>query len=527
MNQIFSSINNFFGFIQPVSDAVWNFPTQFPWYTQIPLLGKMSLAVVVLLGIGIYFTIRTRAVQTMCFSRAIMVMRRRRSTLVGVTPLGAFLLGLAMRVGPGNIVGVTGAITVGGPGALFWMWVAALFGMATAFMESVLAQLFKERKNDEFVGGMPFYGQRILGGGRVVGVFLSLAFIVYALFNVPAQTFNVFTGIGMIADTATGETAGRQSGLYYGIAIVLVVSCAYLILGGIRRVIAYTNVIVPVMAIVFCGFSLLIIVINLPMLPYFLGEVFSGAFAPDALFGGAMGVALAEGVRRGLMSNEAGQGTITMAAAVADNRHPCEQGFVQSFGVFVDTLIICTMTGFVVVLAHLWSGSTDSAQWALASASRIGTYLQSVQALLPQSLAAFVIIVLAACYCMFAFTTLLGMISFAEISANFISRTPRFILLIRVLGSLVFVPFGALTVLAGLELSNLWAITDLTNIIMVYLNIPILLLGAPLVYKALGHYRRTDGGRFVSASIGVETEYWTEAQPESADYAANKLEQNR
>ncbi|MDP1932072.1 MAG: amino acid carrier protein [Gammaproteobacteria bacterium] len=519
MNRIFISINDFFGFIQPVSDAVWNFPTQFSWYSQIPLLGKMSLAVTVLLGIGIYFTIRTRAVQTMCFSRAVMVMQRRRTTLVGVSPLGSFLLGLAMRVGPGNIVGVTGAITVGGPGALFWMWIAALFGMATAFTESVLAQLFKERKNDEFVGGMPFYGQRILGGGRVVGIFLSIAFIVYALFNVPAQTFNVFTGIGMIADTATGETAGRQSGLYYGIAIVLIVSCAYLILGGIRRVIAWTNVIVPMMALVFCGFSLLIIVINLPMVPYFLAEVLRGAFAPDALFGGAMGVALAEGVRRGLMSNEAGQGTITMAAAVADNKHPCEQGFVQAFGVFVDTLIICTMTGFIVVLAHLWSGSADSAQWTLASASRIGTYLQSVQALVPASLTDVITIVLAACYCLFAFTTLLGMISFAEISANFISRTPRFILLIRVLGSLVFVPFGALTVLAGLELSNLWAITDLTNIIMVYLNIPILLLGAPLVYKALEHYRTTNGGRFVSSSIGVETDYWTETQPGSADNA--------
>lgn len=522
MNQIFASINEFFGFIQPISDAVWNFPTQFLWYSQIPLLGKMSFAVALLLGIGVYFTIRTRVVQTMCFSRAIRIMQRRRTSVLGVSPLGSFLLGLAMRVGPGNIVGVTGAITVGGPGALFWMWVAALFGMATAFMESVLAQLFKERKNDEFVGGMPFYGQRILGGGRVVGVLLSLAFIVYALFNVPAQTFNVFTGIGMIADTATGETAGRQSGLYYGIAIVLTVSCAWLILGGIRRVIAYTNVLVPMMAVVFCGISLLIILINIPMLPYFLAEVFRGAFAPDALFGGAMGVALAEGVRRGLMSNEAGQGTITMAAAVADNRHPCEQGFVQSFGVFVDTLIICTMTGFIVVLAHLWSDSTDSAQWAMDSASRIGTYLQSVQTLMPESLMAVITIVLSACYCLFAFTTLLGMISFAEISANFISRSARFILLIRVLGSLVFVPFGALTVLAGLELSNLWAITDLTNIIMVYLNIPILLLGAPLVYKVLEHYRRTDGGRFISNSLGIETDYWTETQQRSEDKMESK-----
>jgi AGCS family alanine or glycine:cation symporter len=224
------------------------------------------------------------------------------------------------------------------------------------------------------------------------------------------------------------------------------------------------------------------------------------------------------------MSNEAGQGTITMAAAVAENKHPCEQGFVQSFGVFIDTLVICTMTGFIVVLAHLWSDSADSAQWALASASRLGTYVQSVQALVPASLTAVITIILSTCYCLFAFTTLLGMISFAEISANFISRSPRFILLIRVLGSLVFVPFGTLTVLAGLELSNLWAITDLTNIIMVYLNIPILLLGAPLVYKTLDHYRRTNGGCFISASVGFKTEHWTDQQEVITDTkAANRL----
>jgi AGCS family alanine or glycine:cation symporter len=313
----------------------------------------------------------------------------------------------------------------------------------------------------------------------------------------------------MIADTATGNVSDRQSPLYYGIAIILVLSCAWLILGGIRRVTAYTNVLVPIKAAVFCGISLLIILINFPLVPSFFSAVVIGAIAPDALFGGAMGVALAEGVRRGLMSNEAGQGTITMAAAAADNNHPCEQGFIQSMGVFFDTMVICTLTGFIVVIAHVWTGSATGEEWAVVSASRIGTYLASVEALVPAAIANAVIIILAACYCLFAFTTLLGMISFAEISANFISRSSGFILSIRILGSLVFVPFGALTVLAGLELGNLWAITDLSNIIMVYLNIPILLLGAPLVYKALAHYRATQGGIFISAESGFATEHWT------------------
>jgi alanine or glycine:cation symporter, AGCS family len=507
---VFASINDFFAFIGPISDAVWAFPTQLAWYNAIPVLGQMSFAVILLLGMGVWFTIKTGFVQSLSFSRAIPIMLRKRSDSTGISALASFMLGLAMRAGPGNIVGVTGAITVGGPGALFWMWVAAAFGMATAFMESVLSQLFKEKKDKEYVGGLPFYGRRIVGNRRFVGIFLTIAFIVYALFNVPAQTFNVFTAIGMIADTATGNTSDRQSPLYYGIAFILVVSCAWLILGGIRRVTRYTNVLVPIKATVFCGVSLIIILANFPLIPSFFSAVVMGAIAPDALFGGAMGVALAEGVRRGLMSNEAGQGTITMAAAAADNNHPCEQGFVQSLGVFFDTIVICTLTGFIVVMAHVWTGYDTGEEWAAVSASRIGTYLASVEALVPAAIANTVIIILAACYCLFAFTTLLGMISFAEISANFISRSPHFILGIRVLGSLVFVPFGALTVLAGLELGNLWAITDLSNIIMVYLNIPILLLGAPLVYKALAHYRATQGGRFISAEFGIITEHWTE-----------------
>ena len=510
MQGLFEAINHFFAFIGPISDAVWAFPTQMGFYSAIPLLGQLSFAVILLLGMGIYFTIKTGFVQSLSFTQAIPIMLRKRSDSTGISALASFLLGLAMRAGPGNIVGVTGAITVGGPGALFWMWVAAAFGMATAFMESVLAQLFKEKKHKEYVGGLPFYGRRVVGNSRFVGVFLTIAFIIYALFNVPAQTFNVFTAIGMIADTATGNVSDRQSPLYYGIAIVLVSSCAWLILGGIRRVTAYTNFLVPIKAAVFCGISLIIIVINFPLIPSFFSAVVIGAIAPDALFGGAMGVALAEGVRRGLMSNEAGQGTITMAAAAADNNHPCEQGFVQSMGVFFDTMVICTLTGFIVVLAHVWTGSATGEEWAAVSASRIGTYLASVEALVPAAIASTVIIILAACYCLFAFTTLLGMISFAEISANFISRSAGFILGIRVLGSLVFVPFGALTVLAGLELGNLWAISDLSNIIMVYLNIPILLLGAPLVYKALKHYRETRGGKFISRDIGIETEHWTE-----------------
>jgi AGCS family alanine or glycine:cation symporter len=473
------------------------------------VLGQFPFAILLLVGVGIHFTIRTRFIQTMNVGRIVRIMLRRQSSNTGVSALASFMLGLAMRAGPGNIVGITGAISVGGPGALFWMWVAAFFGMATAFMESTLAQLFKEKKQDEFVGGLPFYGRRILVGRRFVGTFLSLVFIVYALFNVPPQTFNVFTAIGTIADTVAGTHLARQSTVYYFIAAGLVVACAFIIMGGIRRVTAYTDVLVPIKATLFCVMSLVIILINLPLIPYFFHEVVVGAFAPHALFGGAIGTALAQGVKRGLMSNEAGQGTITMAAAIADNDHPCEQGFVQCLGVFFDTMVICTMTGFIVVMAHVWTGTVDGQAWESVRASKITVYLASVEALVPAWAGDLIRIVMCVCYGLFAFTTLLGMISFAEISANYISRSSRFIAGIRVLGSLVFVPFGALTVLAGLELPNLWALSDLMNIVMVLLNVPIVLLGQGLVYKALAHYRATRGEPFVSDDIGVRTEYWS------------------
>lgn len=513
MDSLFKLIDTIFEWLTPISNMAWEFPTNFEWYAKIPLIGQLSFAVLLLFGVGIYLSIVTHFVQFTSIPKIIRIMLRTKPSKIGISATASFLFGLAMRAGPGNIVGITGAISVGGPGALFWMWVVAFFGMSTAFTESVLAQIFKEKKHNEFIGGLPFYGRRLLGNKRLFGSILSLAFIIYALANVPFQTFYVFTGIGTIAETISGLPADKQSTLYYSIAIILTISCAFIILGGIRRVIAYTDYLVPIKAALFCVISLIIILINCPLLPYFFKEVFIGAFSPHAIFGGTFGIAFSQGVKRGLMSNEAGQGTITMAAAVADNDHPCEQGLVQSLGVFFDTMVICTLTGFIVVMAHVWTGAIDGHAWESVKASKFVIYLASVQGLVPHSISIFFKVMMGACFVLFAFTTLLGMISFAEISANFISKKFSFILLIRILGALVFVPFGALTLLSGRELGNLWVITDLTNILMVYLNIPLLMIGAPIVCKVLNHYRQTNGQTFLSKKIlDIDTDYWTEKQ---------------
>lgn len=508
MDVFFNYINSIFEFIVPVADFLWDFPTNFQWYNNIPILGNFSLAIVLLMGAGLYFTYKTGFVQIRKFKRGIKILSEKKACETGVSPLASFLLSSAMRIGPGNIVGVTGAISVGGPGAIFWMWVSAFFGMATAFVEAVLAQIFKEKKGNEFVGGLPFYGKKILGNKHWVGIALSILFIVYAMFCIPAQSFNVVTSLGSVAEIVTGKVYDRQSILYYGIVLALITVVALTVFKGIKGVTKVTDKIVPIMSLVYVGITIVIILFNLDKVPYFFKAVFEGAFKPEAIFGGAFGVALAQGIKRGLMSNEAGQGTITMAAAVADNEHPVEQGLVQALGVFLDTIVIATMTGIVVVMASLWTGES-SAAWETIRTAKLSVYLNSVQYLVPgTAFDSIVSIIISLCYGMFAFTTLLGMIFFAEISGNFISKGKKFINFIRGLGALVFVPFGCLTVLSGLELGNLWYISDLVNILVVYANVPILLMGCKIVFKALDNYNKSNGGRFNSMDIGIETSYW-------------------
>ena len=505
MEQVFSAINNVFRFVTPVSDFFWDFPTNFDWYASIPILGNFSLAIILLVGSGIYFTIRLGFIQVTYFAKGVrLLVRERKKTTTGISSLTAFFLSSAMRVGPGNILGVTGAISTGGPGALFWMWVSAFFGMTTAYVEAVLAQLFKTKKKDEFVGGLPFYGKRLLGNKLWAGVALSIMFIVYAMCCLPAQGFNVVSSIGQMAEIVTG-TVLSSSWIYYAIAIIVVLLTAYIAFGGIKKVTRVTDKMVPVMAIVYVLTVLVLIILNANRIPYFFSAVFRGAFRVEAVFGGLFGTVLAQGVKRGLMSNEAGQGTITMAAGAADCKHPCDQGIVQSIGVFLDTLVICTLTGFVVVMAHLWTGADADGWMALG---KLPKFLASAAELTPgTALNSVIMFLITFCFCLFAFTCLVGMISFSEIAANRISTKKGFINAIRILG-IVITSFGILCSIAGLDLGNLWAISDLGNILIVFANIPLLYLGAKYVFKATEHYRKNDGSAFTGKVIGTECEYW-------------------
>ena len=178
MRVFLEAINDFFGSIVGFSDMLWDFPKNLEWYASIPILGNIPFAIILLIGMGIYFTCKTRNVQFRFFKHGIRALMEKKEGETGVSQLASFLLSTAERVGPGNIMGVTGAVTVGGPGALFWMWIAALFGMASSFVEATLSQIFKEKDGEDYVGGLPFYAQKIFGNRHWLGIAISISFII-------------------------------------------------------------------------------------------------------------------------------------------------------------------------------------------------------------------------------------------------------------------------------------------------------------------------------------------------------------
>lgn len=507
MQSIFDIINAICAKIQVVSDLFWEFPTNLDWYHRIPILGNFSLAIIILLGSGLFFTLRLQFIQVRKFKYGINVLLSRKKDSTGISPLSSFLLSTAMRVGPGNILGVTGAISVGGPGALLWMWISAFFGMATAYTESTLAQIFKEKRGDDYVGGLSFYGRRLLKGSSLVGVLLSVIYIIYALLCFPAQGFNTISAVGQIANTVTGTTIQTNSPLYYICFIILITVVVMVSFGGIKSVTRLTDKLVPVMAVVYVLTVLTLILCNINRIPWFFYSVFSEAFKPEAVFGGAIGIALVQGVKRGLMSNEAGQGTITMPAAASNAEHPCDQGCVQAIGVFLDTIIISTLTGFVVIMGHMWQGAQGAAWLKL---DNLPKFVTSVAELTPGTAFNTVVsLLVSVCFGLFAFTCLLGFLSFSEICAIRISTNKVFLNFIRIL-CLVVISFGVMTSIAGLDLSSLWNLSDFANILIAYCNIPLIYIGFKYVKRATKHFDKMDGTPFESSIIGIDVPTWDE-----------------
>ena len=515
MEALFAAVNAICAKIQIVSNLFWEFPTNFGWYAAIPVLGNFSLAIILLVGTGIYFTFRLRFVQVRKFRYGLHVLVNSKKTAMGISSLAAFLLSTAMRVGPGNILGVTGAISIGGPGALFWMWVSAFFGMSTAFVESTMSQIFKEKRGDVYVGGLPFYGRRLLKDAAWAGVALSVLYIVYAFLCFPAQGFNTISAVGAIAGVITGTTFATNSALYWISFAVLILVTAAISFGGIKKITKATDILVPIMAVVYVLTVVVLVLCNAVRIPWFFSAVFTQAFQPAAVFGGAFGVALSQGIKRGLMSNEAGQGTITMPAAAADAAHPCDQGCVQALGVFLDTIVICTLTGFVVIMGRMWlTGEAD----AWFEMGKLDKFLASCGALTGGGAAyGFVTLLVSLCFGLFAFTCLIGFMSFTEMCANRISGKKAFITVIRIL-CLVVISFGVITNIAGMDLGSLWDLSDFANILMVYCNLPLQYLRVLYVLRAWKHFEKQDGTPFTSEVAGISLPVWDEKAKQMKGY---------
>ena len=286
---------------------------------------------------------------------------------------------------------------------------------------------------------------------------------------------------------------------------------AFVAFGGTKKVAKVTDVIVPIMAVVYVLTVLVLIVLNITRIPWFFYAVFTQAFRPEAVFGGAFGIALVQGVKRGLMSNEAGQGTITMPAAAADAKHPCDQGCVQALGVFLDTIVICTLTGFVVIMGRVWL--TDAAD-AWFKLDKLPKFLASCAELTPgTALNGAVTFLVTLCFGLFAFTCLVGFLSFSEICANRISRSRAWITIVHLL-CLVVIAFGVVTSIAGLDLGSLWNMSDFANIVIAYCNIPLLYIGFKYVKRATRHFDLGDGTPFTSDVIGIDVPLWDEKAKE-------------
>lgn len=410
------------------------------------------ILIVLLLGCAVWFTLRTRFVQF----RMLGEMLRLLGDSTGkhtpgekhISSFQAFAVSLASRVGTGNLAGVATAIAVGGPGAVFWMWIIALFGASSAFIESTLAQLYKTRGKDSFVGGPAYYMKKGLGlpwMGTLFAVLISVTFG-FAFNSVQSNTICAAWEMAFDADIT----------ILGGIITILTL---VVIFGGIQRIARVSSIVVPVMALGYILLALIIVLLNVKELPTVLEMIVGNAFGWEQFAGGGVGAALMQGIKRGLFSNEAGMGSAPNVAATADVSHPVKQGLIQALGVFTDTLVICTCTAFIILFSQApIDGSVNG--------------VQLTQQALNNEIGSMGSIFVAVAIFLFAFSSIIGNYYYGEANIRFITQRRGILFIYRLLvGGMVL--FGALT-----SLEFAWSLADITMGLMAFCNlIAITLLG--------------------------------------------------
>ncbi len=423
------------GFINEINDLLWTY-----------------ILIIMLLGCAIWFSIRTRFVQFRMLREMIVLLSesagKGKQGEKHVSSFQAFAISIASRVGTGNLAGVATAIAIGGPGSIFWMWVIALLGASSAFIESTLAQLYKIRGKDSFIGGPAYYMKKGLKQpwmGMLFAVLISITFG-FAFNSVQSNTI-----------CAAAEHAFGFDHIILG--SILTVLTLVIIFGGIHRIARVSSIIVPIMALGYIGLAFIIVLLNITHLPGVISLIISNAFGWEQALGGGVGIALMQGIKRGLFSNEAGMGSAPNAAATAHVSHPVKQGLIQTLAVFTDTLLICTCTAFII----LFSGAPLD-----GSANGV----QLTQQALTNEIGASGSIFVAIALFFFAFSSILGNYYYGEANIRFITQRKWVLYVYRILVS-GMVLFGAL---ATLDMA--WSLADITMALMAICNlIAILFLG--------------------------------------------------
>lgn len=430
--------------VGPLNDFIWTY-----------------ILVAFLIILGIYFTIRTRFIQIRLFKEMFRLTVEKNPSDDGVSAFQAFTISAASRVGTGNIAGVALAIAIGGPGAVFWMWVIAIIGMATAFIESTLAQVYKVKDGDTFRGGPAYYMQKALGWKNLGIIFAILLTITFGFIfnsvqsNTIAQSFHSVFGIDTIV-----------------VGALLVIATGLIIFGGVRRVVHFTQICVPVMAVFYIGIALYVVAVNITEVPRMFMLIVENAFGIQEVTGGGLGMAILQGTRRGLFSNEAGMGSVPNAAATANVSHPAKQGLVQSLGVFFDTIVICSATAFIILLSGIYADGTSAGGVVLTQdslAQQVGDWAQY-----------FVAIAIF----FFAFSSIIGNYYYGETNIEFIKSNTTALLFYRLI-VLMMVMFGAV-----MSMGIVWSLADLFMGLMTIINLVVIAILGKIAFKVADDFYR-------------------------------------
>ena len=475
-------METFVNAVNAVNNVVWG-----TWGLSI-----FPVLVVLCLLAGLFYTVQTRFVQVRLFSEMVRLLKSNKSSSQGISSFQALTVSLSGRVGTGNIAGVATAIGFGGPGAIFWMWLVAILGAATAYIEATLGQIYKETdvETGEYRGGPAFYIERAMGQKWYAWIFAIATIIACGLLLPTVQSNAIGSAIAQTISEGTDITTsmGVFSSTKIITGLIIITMLGFIIFGGVKRIANFAQVVVPFMALAYIITALTVIALNIDQLPSIIGMIFADAFSPMAGLGAAIGL----GVKRGVYSNEAGQGTAPHAAAAAEVDHPAQQGLVQSFSIYIDTLFICTATAFMILITGMYNVGSADAGFILqnigagVSAEGPAFTQMAIESVMPGIGNPFIAIALF----FFSFTTLLAYYYIAESNVAYIRRSFKMsgaIPLLKV-ALIAAVFFGTV-----IEAKIVWDLGDIGLGIMAWVNIIgiliIFFMGRPAI-RALKDYEQ-------------------------------------